>query len=82
MKQFRGGGDVKQPKIAWRRPTKIEALTTGCCVFTVMMALRVLWEMLTNAEVDYAGAFNQASLFSISYAIVSLFFKSKMVVLR
>ena len=79
---FRGGGAIEQPRIAWRRPSLIEAFSAGCCVFTLCMVLRVLWDASMNDVVDHAAAFLYASCFSFGHGVTGLLFKSRLVVLR
>ncbi len=79
---FRGGDTFEQPEIAWRRPSLIEAFLAGCCVFTLSMVLRVIWDAATSDVINYAGAFFHASCFGGGYGVGGLLFKSRMVVLR
>ena len=79
---FRGGGDIQESKIAWRRSSVGEAFSTTCHVFTITMVLHVLWHLIAGGAATYERAFFYSSCFGVGYGFASLFFKTKMVVLR
>ena len=77
--QFRGGGEIEQAQIAWRRPTFVEAVHTACCVFTAVMVGIVVWYAIASDEIDYANAFFYASCIGLGHGLGGLSFKSRMV---
>jgi len=79
---FRGGAEIQQPKIAWRRSDLGEAFQSACTLFTILMVSRILWHAVAGTEADYQNAFLYASCFGVGYGLSSLVFKTKMVVLR
>lgn len=79
---FRGGGNIQEAKIAWRRPTLFEALYSGCFLFTICMIVPIVWDIASGSEADYERSFWYALAFGSAYGVSSLLFKSKLVVLR
>ncbi|MBX9880885.1 MAG: hypothetical protein K2X73_02820 [Sphingomonas sp.] len=79
---FRGGGEIAQLKVAWRRATLAESFTSGCILFTTVMIFNVMAAALVGVEVDFRKAFLAACGFGIGAAASSLIFKSRMIVLR
>lgn len=69
-------------KIAWRRPSFLEALSSGVHVFAAVCIAHVAWDAVTTVAVNYERAFFQGASFGAGYLVAGLLFKSKMVVLR
>ena len=80
--QFRGGGNIdemKPPTLSWRRSSRSEAFQTGCCVFTLAMALGVGWDFVVSDTIAYADRFFYAFCYGFGFGIAALFVKSRAV---